>query len=203
MERIIAYIDGYNLYHGLKESKLRKFYWLDVKKLIESILRPDQTLVHVNYFTSRVSDPPTKVKRQNTYLEALATLSKVHIHYGHYVVSKQTCRTCGVTQASRREKRTDVNIAAVMLFDAFKDHCDNAILVSADTDLLGPLYVMKQMFPHKKRTLAFPPGRYSDHLTKAASGWLHIGEDKFARSLLPPEVTSKNGFKLTKPTYWP
>lgn len=28
--RVITYIDGFNLYFGLKEAKYRRFYWLDV-----------------------------------------------------------------------------------------------------------------------------------------------------------------------------
>jgi hypothetical protein len=203
MERVIAYIDGFNLYHGLKERHLRRFYWLNLKKLMESILVTDQRLVRVRYFTSRVTDPPTKVKRQGTFLEALETLSDFYIHYGHYVNGAYHCRACGRESCQRREKMTDVNIAAMLLYEAFVDQFDNAIIVSADTDLIGPLKILKQVFPGKKRTLAFPPGRHSDHMKQHATGWMHIGEDKFAKSLFPPIVVSKNGFKLTKPTYWP
>ena len=31
-----------------------------------------------------------------------------------------------------------------MLYDAFNNRCDNALLVSGDTDLIGPLSVIKQ-----------------------------------------------------------
>ena len=37
--RVIAYIDGFNLYFGLKDSGWRR-YWLDVSKLARSLL-PD------------------------------------------------------------------------------------------------------------------------------------------------------------------
>lgn len=195
-------MDGFNLYHGLKERNLRGFYWLNIKALIQSLLLPDQTLRHVHYFTSRVAGPPEKVKRQGTYIEALQLIQGVTVHFGHYVASSSRCRSCHAENIAPREKRTDVNIAAAMLFDAFANNFDNAILVSGDTDLIGPLEVMRQMFPKKKRTIAFPPGRHSGHLTKFATGWLHIGEDKFAKSLLPLEVEKLSGFKLKKPDSW-
>ena len=203
MERVIAYIDGFNLYHGLKQNNLRKYYWLNVKLLIDNILKPNQELICVNYFTSRVTHPPTKIKRQGTFIEALETIPRIRIHYGHYISSSHTCRKCGYTHASPREKRTDVNIAALMLFDAFENNCDNVLLVSGDTDLIGPLAVVQQIFPEIKRTLAFPPGRQSDHLKRFASGYMSIGEDKLAKSLLPNPVIKPNGFQLFKPTYWP
>ena len=31
MNRVIAYIDGYNLYHGLREQGWKRFYWLIFK----------------------------------------------------------------------------------------------------------------------------------------------------------------------------
>jgi hypothetical protein len=39
-QRVIAYIDGFNLYFGLRESGLRRCYWLNLPALAESLLRP-------------------------------------------------------------------------------------------------------------------------------------------------------------------
>ena len=33
MNRVIAYIDGYNLYHGLREQNWKRFYWLNLQRL--------------------------------------------------------------------------------------------------------------------------------------------------------------------------
>ena len=86
-ERVIAYIDGFNLYHGLRESKLRRYYWLNLRALAENLLRKYQELVCTKYFTARISgawagDPPDRAKylnaerkRQSDFLEALDTLS--------------------------------------------------------------------------------------------------------------------------------
>ncbi len=86
MERVIAYVDGFNLYFGLKSAALERYLWLDVPALASGIVNPrTQTLTRTNYFTSRVSDPPDKVARQTAYLEALqAHRPDLRIHYGHY-----------------------------------------------------------------------------------------------------------------------
>lgn len=35
MERVIAYVDGYNLYYSLRARGWKRFYWLNIKALAE------------------------------------------------------------------------------------------------------------------------------------------------------------------------
>ena len=53
MRRVTAYIDGLNLYYGLRDKGWRRYYWLDVRRLIENLLKPGQALGEVHYFTTR------------------------------------------------------------------------------------------------------------------------------------------------------
>jgi hypothetical protein len=71
-QRVIAYIDGSNLYFGMVDAGLKFCKWLDVKKLMESFLDPNQELVAVKFFTSRLTHNEEKEARQSTYLSALA-----------------------------------------------------------------------------------------------------------------------------------
>jgi hypothetical protein len=60
----------------MREKGWRRFYRLDIRKLAIRLLRPGQQLVAVRCFTSRVSVTPANPhqhRRQNTYLEAIAT----------------------------------------------------------------------------------------------------------------------------------
>ena len=122
MKRVIFYIDGFNLYHGLKSKSWRRYYWLDVARLASGLLQPDQTLVAARYFTSKIistgPDGAGKKKRQDAYLEALATLPKVQIHYGHFLEKERRCHACDATWLTYEEKMTDVNIAVKILGDA-------------------------------------------------------------------------------------
>ena len=52
--RVIVYVDGFNLYFGLKAKGWKNFYWLNIQALARSILKPDQVLMTTKYFTSRV-----------------------------------------------------------------------------------------------------------------------------------------------------
>lgn len=48
LKRVIAYIDGFNLYFGLKSKNWKKYYWLNVHGMAESLLQSDQELVCSN-----------------------------------------------------------------------------------------------------------------------------------------------------------
>lgn len=113
-DRVIAYIDGFNLYFGLKAARWKRFYWLNLQALTRNLLKADQQLVFTKYFTSRVSYPADKERRQSTFLEALETLSDFRIYYGHYQANPQWCRKCGNRVLVPSEKMTDVNIAVEM-----------------------------------------------------------------------------------------
>ncbi len=132
MNRLIAYVDGFNLYFGLRSRRWRRYYWLDLNRLVQNLLRPDQVLVETKYFTSRISAPvadPQKARQQVAYLEALQTLPGVRIFFGHYLENPICCRRCGATWMSHDEKMTDVNLATELLTDAFDDRFDRRRLL--------------------------------------------------------------------------
>src|SRR5437870_225149 len=135
MKRVIAYIDGFNMYYGLKSKGWNRYFWLDVQALSKNLLKPDQTLTHTKYFTARIGQPPEKIKRQNTYIEAIQSCRDVSLYLGHYLSSPRECPICGETYDASQEKMTDVNIAVELMKDAFQDEFDTALLISADSDL--------------------------------------------------------------------
>jgi hypothetical protein len=124
MDRVIAYIDGYNLYYGLRKQGWKRFYWLNLQRLAEQFLKPDQTLVETKYFTTIVKRPDDKRRRQQIFLEALQTVPTLSIFYGHFLSDPVTCRRCGHSYTTHHEKMTDVNISVEMMKDAFQDRFD-------------------------------------------------------------------------------
>jgi len=54
MTRVCVYVDGFNLYFGLKSKGWRRHYWLDLATLSSALLKPSQQLKTVHYFTSRI-----------------------------------------------------------------------------------------------------------------------------------------------------
>jgi hypothetical protein len=202
MEKIITYIDGFNLYFGLKSKKWKRYYWLDLQKLSENLLKPNQILSKTKYFTARISSPPGKVKRQGTFIEALMTLKNLEIFYGKYQSNTHECSRCKAIFPTPNEKMTDVNIATELLSDAFQNLYDTALLVSADSDLIAPIKKVLKLFPDKRIICAFPPDRFSIELAKTATEHFTIGRKKLANSIFPDEVTKQDGFILKKPEKW-
>lgn len=202
MENIITYIDGFNLYFGLKSKKWKRYYWLNLQKLSGSLLKPNQTLIKTKYFTARISSPPGKVKRQGTFIEALMTLKNLDIFYGKYQPNFHECNRCKAIIETPNEKMTDVNIATELLSDAFQNLYDTALLVSADSDLVAPIRKVLSLFPKKRIICAFPPERFSKELAKISSNQFTIGRKKLANSVFPDEVSKPDGFVLRKPAEW-
>lgn len=82
MKRVIAYIDGYNLYYGLRSKNWKWAYWLNLQALMMSFLLNEEILEKTKYFTSIVKEPPDKRIRQAVFLEALQTLKNLKSFMG-------------------------------------------------------------------------------------------------------------------------
>jgi len=199
-ERVIVYIDGFNLYFGMTAS-FPDIKWLDVELLAKNLLKPDQELMGVVYFTSMVSNNPPKEQRQRAYISALET-SRVKIIFGHYKSKNKSCSRCGHTWNGNEEKMTDVNIAVEMLKDAMEDKFDMAMLISGDSDLVPPIQAIHQKFPQKRVFVAFPPNRSNISVKNVAKGSLIIGRKKLKDSQFPDQLRLKSGYLLNKPTNW-
>jgi hypothetical protein len=114
---VVAYVDGFNLYHGLRARYGRRYLWLDLQALVTRLLKPAQRLVAVRYFTASVRNDPLALARQSAYLGALGTFTGVEIVLGRFQEKNQTCRKCGATWRTYEEKETDVSIAVSLLED--------------------------------------------------------------------------------------
>jgi uncharacterized LabA/DUF88 family protein len=205
MVRVIAYVDGFNLYFGLREAKFKRYYWLNIRSLAEKLLKFNQELTFTKYFTARITDDPDKEKRQTTYIEALETLRSFNdfeIYTGHYRKDPYQCPRCKCVYQVPHEKMTDVNIATEMLLDAFNNRFDKALLVSADSDLVPPVKAIREKYPDKGIVMAFPPRRYSADLQTVASASLYINRADLSQSRFPPKVTKADGFVLECPPQW-
>lgn len=200
--RVVAYIDGFNLYHGLRTKRWKRYYWLDLVGLARSLLRDGQKLIAVHYFTAHVRDDEEAQRRQDTYLQALATLPDLEIHYGRFQETTYRCSKCRETGVRFTEKHTDVAIAVHLLQDAYEDRFDVAIVVSADSDLVPALEAVRKRFPLKRIVVAQPPNRHSNHLTSVASASFTIGKTKLRQNQLPDCVVGAEGRTLRRPETW-
>ncbi len=216
MENVAAYIDGYNLYHGLKERNYQKYYWLDIPKLIQNELKDNQQLSLVYYFTSPSPKHDSRI-RQITYVDALKTNSLTNqilfkVIWGRFVPDEIRCNNCGDLAICPKcdqklsyyhEKETDVNISVQVITDAYEEKFDTAYLLTADSDQVGTINIIKQLwYSHKKVGVLYPPGRHSNDLNKVADFKRHISPSALAKFQLPETVTLSNGYVLKRPDSW-
>jgi len=173
MSRVSVYVDGFNLYHGLKAAaynseNVHKYLWLDIHQCVKFVLR-DSTFnfVDIKYFTAEPFGEET-CARHKIYCSALK-YSGIQIIYGRYKRKTLRCNVCHNSFDSYEEKQTDINIALNLVNDAVQDLCDVVVLISGDTDLVPAIKLMKSLCPEKQCFVIFPPKRNrSDELRDVA-----------------------------------
>ncbi len=133
-EKTFVYIDGFNLFYGCLKGT--QYKWLDIQRLCENYL-PNFDIRKIYYFTAKVkptASDPDKTMRQLVYIRALQTLPLVEIIDGHFVSEILTLPLadgsgfCDVIRT--KEKRSDVNLASQLLWDAHCNSFEVAVIVS-------------------------------------------------------------------------
>ena len=207
-KRTIAYIDGFNLYHGALRHTPYK--WLNVRSMVASLIGEDKEIRAVKYFTARVTPRPNDPEqpfRQHMYFRALSTLG-VQIVYGRYlshVVSMYKAKQVKgeppfVDVVKTEEKGTDVNIASHMLVDAADNLFDCAVLVSGDSDLTTPVKLCIGKYGKSVGVLN-PQKKKCRTLEQTATFYKHIRESALAANQLPAVISDALG-SFHKPKSW-
>jgi hypothetical protein len=211
------YVDGFNLYYGaLKGTGYR---WLNLLELFGRLF-PKNQVVRIKYFTARVKPIPSdadKPLRQQLLFRALGTIPCLEIVEGHYLSHPKWMPLVRPTSGDKyanvmvtEEKGSDVNLASHLLFDAFTDSFQCAIVVSADSDLAMPIEMVKTRL--KKPVGVLLPQMLSSHTSKTPrrSAKLQqvatffrgeIREGVLKASQFPDTMTDKHG-QFRKPAGW-
>lgn len=203
MHRVIVYVDGFNLYHGMRASYGRIYHWLDLEMLGGALLRPGQGLERIKYFTARVRGHDDSRLRQVSYLKALAACCpRLEISEGRFQRQTRRCRSCSAQWTAYEEKESDVSLAVALVEDAALNRYDTALVVSADSDLCPAIRSAKRLRPESRIVAVFPPSRRSDPLRRAADATYFLAADKLRRAQLPAEVVTPAGIKVSRPAHW-
>lgn len=213
-KRTNVYFDGYNFYYGAVKGTPYK--WLDPVQLVKALLRDNHAIQSVKYFTAPIKTYPhdaAALDHQKVYLQALSTLPEVEIIQGFYSknatwmpVYEDACKTCDTARdgmirvVKLEEKRSDVNIATSMLMDAFHDKADVFVLVSGDTDFIGPVNIVRKDFG--KTVIVLNPHDRISWLRDYASYYKDIPRDILAKCQLPDSIPYRKNQVITKPAAW-
>lgn len=147
--RAAFYIDGFNLYHPIKEMGTPHLKWLNLWRLGEIICEPHgATLETVVFCTAVPGHLPDVRDRHNTF-NAAQRAHGVKIVPGHHVHDGEKWN----------EKQSDINVALHLMLDAVDDKYDLAILLSADSDQAATAKMFCERFPNKKLLGVAPPNK--------------------------------------------
>ena len=209
--KTVVYIDGFNLYYG--SLKGTPYKWLDLLAMCQRLL-PNHNIVMLRYFTALIktlSHDPQAPVRQRQYLQALRSIPNLVVHYGRFVERVQkwpeyplTATPPKVAQILRtEEKRTDVNLATLLMVDCVDAVFDEAVVISNDSDLLLPIKYAAGRFG--KTVGVINPqrsGSASRELSLAASwSFRKINRSVLAASQFPDTVVTPRG-PVNKPASW-
>ena len=202
MSKVIGYIDGFNLYYGLRQRSWRQYYWIDPFRLIQSLFAPGHELVAVKYFTARIHGPQDKRDRQTAFLDAIRASSQAEIILGKFYKKPRSCHACGAKWTSSEEKMTDSAIASNLVADAFRDQFDTAFLVGGDTDIVPAVKMVRRWFPEKRLSVWFPPARRNQEVEDNCHDSNSINGSHLGASLLPDEVEVEENVFVRRPVTW-
>jgi uncharacterized LabA/DUF88 family protein len=193
-ERLICFVDGFNLYHALDALKQPHLKWLDLRKLFSHLIRSkSQIITQILFFSAYPTWKPDSYRRHRQYIAALSA-SGVTPVLGQFKVKPKKCHKYSAKWDSHEEKESDVNLALALLDLAYKDMYDHAYVVTRDSDTAPAMHKVKQNFPEKKITTLSPYNyRHSSELLQAADAHKSITLKHISTSLFPSHIYDAGG----------
>ena len=201
MKRCNFYIDGFNIYHRLRdyhEATGKNYRWLDYRKLCQSFLYQTDELGTIYFFTAiNKSFGKESTERHNVLIQALASTS-VKIVKGYF--------------SHRKEKQTDINIATRIFMDAITQQCDKCFLFSGDNDFAPVLQAIRDLRNRKLANatsiLIPPPYDEKEPARRIMPKKSKNAADEFIKKFtfsrldgysLPEKIKTKHGNIIKKP----
>lgn len=208
MKKVFVYIDGFNVYHNLKnyiksnnlDDTLK---WLNIKEVVNFFIeKKTETIEKISFFSAipkKNQFGEEKKKKHKLYYKALES-ANINIVNGRFAnkTKKYYCSNCSKKNiiSSYEEKKTDVSLAIAIISDVLtlKD-LDKIILVSADTDFIPVVeYILNNT--NKEITVLFPLGhKHSTEFDNIPNERYKTKEIKLfhiTKSLFPDEVEYNN-----------
>jgi uncharacterized LabA/DUF88 family protein len=225
---IRVYIDGFNLYYGRLHHQTqyvneirRKLRWLNPDKLVRLFIK-DKTaeIKSICFFTADITALYVGDKgpsRQQEYYRALSTLDNLSIIKGRFsknhtlmpVYPLEVCERDGNFSVKKQsvlktaEKRSDVNLASHLLFDACQNKFDLAIIITNDSDLLEPIKLVRRL--NKEFLILSPHLKYCHDFVMNfhKSSMRKISQSDIEKSQFDDVIVDAAGeVKATRPRKW-
>lgn len=216
--RVNVHIDGFNFYYAAfvgtqgKPGRYSEFKWLDLRSYVKAVLGSTFDVGEIRYFSTRVkpsTGDPEKHLRQDAYFRALGAHAGVDIHAdGQFRKRHKRGRLIepgsppSIVQVEvLEEKGADVNLASWLVYEACQDAFDAAVVVSDDSDLIGPVRMVQDRL-HKDVFVIHLRNRRSSFAH--AAKYVYRGDKShfFVKNQLPDVIDLPNGQMVRRPSAW-
>ena len=210
--RVIAFIDGYNFYHSVHEMnpvdrrtgrllRIKDYLkWVNIWELVKAFTQPSkEDLIGVHYFSAYATWRPKSFAKHRVFVAALKATG-VNVVLGKFKEKPRSCRKCPATWLAHEEKETDVNLALYLLDLAYKDEFDKAIVLTADTDILPAIRMVKERFPEKVIVGLLPNTRYvAANALRTLCPVSSFNEGHLKKNLFPAVIAVPGGKDIVRP----
>lgn len=191
-------------YHPRTKKRLNQknhLKWLNIKSMVSAFITPsNEEITDVYYFSAFATWLPDAYQRHLKYVKALEA-SGVTVIMGHFKKKNAKCRSCGSVWDTHEEKETDVNFGIHLVDKAHKNQFDKALILTADTDLVPAIKLVRQTFPDKDVDAVIPELRFQNalELRNACSNAKRIKEHHIERNLFPEKLEDANRNIIIRP----
>lgn len=209
--RAYVYVDGFNLYY--RALRGTDYKWLNIRKLAESLLDPEDDVQIIRYFTARVSPragDPDAPRRQQIFFSALSTIDGFKFHYGRFlpktkwrpIVHPAWQPAVKVEVHDTEEKGSDVNLASHLLNDAYQNRFDIALVISQDTDLCEPIRMVRDNIGKQIGVVWLENSQPNQRIRRVASFIKHATPQRLRAAQFPDRLMGRNGMLIEPPSEW-
>jgi uncharacterized LabA/DUF88 family protein len=205
MKKVCCYIDGFNVYHAIddmnrvRRGTINHLKWLDLSALMRKFIDPAvHEIVEIYYFSAYMTWNSARAERHKAYVGALQQTGIKPV-MGRFKGKEIYCKACKSVFDAHEEKESDVNIATHLVSDAYEGRFDQAFLATNDSDLLGPIRLIRERFPQKGIKMIAPPFRkHSKELWGIATHRAKIVEEHLLSCRLPEIFETADGRVLVE-----
>ena len=218
MLRTCFLVDGFNLYHSLREGSrdmgLRKMgtRWLNLNSFLSSYLAnigsalgARTELENIYYFSALAThldaSNPAETARHSAYIECLKDTG-VKVELGRFKPKHVHCKSCGQTTIHHEEKETDVAISVRLVELGLSNLCEVAVIVSGDTDIAPAVRMAQRLAPQLKIVFAFPYRRKNRELVSLAAFNFDLTPRSYHNHQFSDPVMLADGRSIAKPSGW-
>ncbi len=185
--RVVVFIDGANLYSGMKDD-LKMTRGVKIDKLAEKLANGRQ-LQRIFFYTTPSPRPSTTAgKAHQRFLDKLGWIDYLQVRKGRIVPRDIDfeCRKCSEkqTRTTHVQKGVDTRIVVDMVSMAVRDLYDVAILVSGDSDLAEAVDFIREHTSKRVESACVPGYRWAKTLREAADKRVELSREFLEDCLL-------------------